>query len=143
MVGSNCPDDGAAMSTIVKRGMTLLIASMMIALSGCAYCSKVSCAAPHAELPETVSPGETLTVEVEDLWICPDKCGATPVPMSNVAIEAATASTGDVVATATAPVDKQATANVSLTIPNDAEGSLTIRTSETEIPLGTVDVLRE
>jgi len=131
------------MKMTVKPAMTLLLICVMSALSGCAYCSKVSCAAPHAELPETVSPSETLTIEVEDLWICPDTCGATPVPMSNVTIEAVTASTGDVVATVTAPVDKQATADISLTIPDDTEGSLTIRTSETEIPLGTVAVVRE
>ena len=131
------------MKTTVKRGMILILICVWSALSGCASCSKISCVAPHAELPETVSPGETLTIEVEDLWMCPDKCGATPVPMGDVTIEAVRAGTSDVVTAATAPVDKQATAEISLTIPNDVEGSLTIRTSDAHVDLGTIDVVRE
>ena len=131
------------METTVKKGMTLLAICVVFALSGCASCSKISCATPHAELPETVSPGEILTIKVEDLWICPDNCGAAPVPFSDVTIDAVAAGTGTVVATATASVNDKATAEVSLTIPDDADGSLVIRTSDAVFEFGTVEVVRE
>ena len=130
------------MKTTVKRAMALLAIYAMSALSGCSTCH-VSCAAPHADLPATVAPNQTLTIEVKDLWICPEMCESTPVPMDNVTIEAVQMGTNDMVTAATATVNNQATAEVSLTIPGDAVGSLAIRTSGTGVDLGIVDVVKE
>ena len=128
------------MRMTVKPAMTLLVICAMFALSGCAYCSKISCAVPHAKLPETVSAGETLTIEVEDLWVCPDTCGGFPEPMINVTVEAMGVDSGNVVATTTVPVNDEAKADVTLTIPADIDGSLTIRTSDGVFEFGTVVV---
>jgi len=130
------------MKTTVKLAMTLFLMCAMSALGGCTSCAKVSCVAPHADLPATVSAGETLTIDVYDLWAtCYDTgCGGPNGPLTSVTVEAVTG--GNVVATATAPVNSQATAQVSLTIPSDATGMLTIRTSGTVFDLGTVDVVK-
>jgi len=131
------------MRMTVKPAMTLLVVCAMFALSGCAYCSKISCAAPHAKLPETVSAGETLTIEAEDLWVCPDTCGGSPEPMIHVTVEAMGVDSGKVVATTTVPVNDDATANVALRIPANIDGSLVIRTSDEVYEFGTVTVVRD
>jgi len=133
------------MKTTMKRGMALLLICVTYALSGCSNCGLSSCVAPHADLPATVAPGETLTIEVKDLWAtCNDRgCDGPNEPMSNVTIEAVLVGTEDVVASATASVNDEATAQITLSIPPDADGSVTIRTSDAVYGFGTVEIVRE
>jgi len=106
-------------SSARRRAGWAVAAAAMAVLAGCGSGS-ASCAAITAELPGRTEPGATVTVHLSHLLAtCPDTGGGPPAPMDVVRIDAVwAAQPGVVVASTSAPVADDATAEASLLVPS-------------------------
>jgi len=91
-------------------------------------------------MPSAASPGEVISVRLEDLWAaCTDTGGGPPKPLDTVHVSAQLVSDPeDPVVQGEADVEDDASAVVKLRIPADAHGTLIINAEGT--PVGRVQI---
>lgn len=114
----------------------------VVVLSGCSSAAG-ACAGVSAQLPKTAVAGTTLTVHVSHLLAtCPDTGGGSPQPSRTVTVDAAWAADPErAVASGSADVSDQATADVELRLPSGTSGVLLVRVAHQT--LGQVFVSQE
>ena len=110
-------------TTIATWGVALTLATV----SGCGS-GTAACAAVRAELPSAVAAGTTVSVHLSELWASCNNTGQGPAaPLSTVRVDAVwAADRGVVVASASAPVTGEATAEVQLAVPSGRSGELEV-----------------
>jgi len=103
----------------------------LAAFSGCSG-GAGSCVVVRADLPATAAAGETVTVHLSELWASCNDTGQGPAaPRKTVRVDAVwAADRGVVVASASAPVTGDATADVELPVPPGRSGELQIRVGD-------------
>jgi len=125
---------------MLKRVVRVVAAAAMLA--GVAGCSspEASCAAVSALVPATAAPGDTIDLEVANLFsTCHDQGEGPMAPLTKVELALVSVDTSEtVMATGSGEVAEDATAVVQLTIPDDATGTLSVEYDG--ISLGTVNV---
>lgn len=118
--------------TLIVRLSAAWIAAVMIAMTGGCSLGQGSCAAPRAEMPSTAAAGTTVTVKMFELWAsCADQGQGASTPMTKVEVRGvSTKDPNKVLTTAVADVGKDASAVVTLSLPTDASGTLTVQVGD-------------
>jgi hypothetical protein len=118
--------------TLIVRLSAAWIAAVMIAMTGGCSLGQGSCAAPRAEMPSTAAAGTTVTVKMFELWAsCADQGQGASAPMTKVEVRGvSTKDPNKVLTTAVADVGKDASAVVTLSLPTDASGTLTVQVGD-------------
>jgi len=114
--------------TVTTWGVAALT---LAAISGCGA-GAGACAAVRAELPAAAVAGTTVTVHLSELWASCNDTGQGPAaPLKTARVDAVwAADRGVVVASASAPVTGEATAELQLPVPSGASGELEIMFGE-------------
>ena len=116
---------------------------MAISVALCAAActpGETACAAVSADIPATAQAGQTVEIAMAELFsTCNDEGQGSNVASGDVTLELVSAeASAQVVATGTADVSDDGTALVSVAIPDDASGTLTVMYGDA--PLGTVAI---
>jgi len=93
-------------------------------------------------LPDTVSPGATLTLQITGLLAtCHDTGEGGAIAMKSVRVDLVDSSdTSIVLSTVDSPVNKDGSSTVHLVIPEDAHGDVTLRIPDTGYQLGSTHI---
>ena len=125
---------------MLKRATRVIATAAMLAgMAGCGS-PEASCAAVSARVPATAAPGDTIDLDVANLFsTCHDHGEGPMATLTEVELALVSVDTAEtVVATGRAEVAEDATAAVQLTIPDDATGTLSVEYDG--VSLGTVTV---
>lgn len=112
---------------------TILAASATVGATACQP-SESACASVTAEVTTTAQPGQSLEIELAELFsTCNDEGQGTNLANDIVTVELIATDSRTVLATGTADVADDGTAMVLLTIPENATGALAVVHDDEEL----------